>query len=287
MRAIEPLEQSPALSVVAPAFNEQESIEDFVVEMCQHLDALPLRSASSAVASVAAANVPAANAAVANAAVANAAVARPTYELICVDDGSSDQTFARLQELQRRFPRLRPIALDRNHGQSAALAAGVAVARGEIIALIDSDLQNDPADVGRLLGLLQSNADVDCYVGVRAKRQDTWLRRISSKIANRIGRWITGEYIKDGACGLKVSRAPFLKRVSFFRGAHRFLATLVRLEGGTVHEIDVHHRARAKGESKYGSGLGRTFVALRDAFGVRWLKDRKIRYRLKFTGREA
>jgi dolichol-phosphate mannosyltransferase len=285
MRAVEPLEHAPALSVVAPAFNEQESIEDFVVEMCQHLDALPLRGAL--VSNLSAISVAVANAVIANVAVANAALARDTYELICVDDGSSDQTFARLQELQRRFPRLRPIALDRNHGQSAALAAGVAVARGEIIALIDSDLQNDPADVGRLLALLYSNPDVDCYVGVRAKRQDTWLRRISSKIANRIGRWITGEYIKDAACGLKVSRAPFFKQVTFFRGAHRFLATLVRLEGGTVHEIDVNHRPRAKGESKYGSGLGRTFVALRDAFGVRWLKDRKIRYRLKLAGREA
>jgi dolichol-phosphate mannosyltransferase len=277
MCASEPLERPPALSVVAPAFNEQESIEDFVVEMCQHLDALPLRGASTGVAP----------AGVAPAGVASPALARTTYELICVDDGSSDQTFAHLQELQRRFPRLRPVALDCNHGQSAALAAGVAVARGEIIALIDADLQNDPADVGRLLALLQSNADVDCYVGVRAKRQDNWLRRISSRIANRIGRWITGEYVKDAACGLKVSRAPLLKQVTFFRGAHRFLATLVRLEGGTVREIDVNHRARAKGQSKYGSGLGRTFVALRDAFGVRWLKDRKIRYRLKLAGREA
>jgi glycosyltransferase involved in cell wall biosynthesis len=277
MSAIEPMEQAPALSVVAPAFNEQESIEDFVVEMCQHLDTLAAPGGSSV----------AANALVANAALANAAVAeRETYEVICVDDGSSDQTFARLLELQQRFPRLRPVALDRNHGQSAALAAGVSVARGEIIALIDSDLQNDPADVGRLFALLQSNTDVDCYVGVRAKRRDTWLRRVSSKIANSIGRWITGEHIKDAACGLKVSRATLLKRVTFFRGAHRFLATLVRLEGGTVHEIDVNHRPRAKGESKYGSGLGRTFIALRDAFGVRWLKDRKIRYKLESPGRE-
>ena len=249
----------PALSVIAPAFNEQESIEDFVVEMCQHLEAL---------ASVGTAG-------------------RVGYELICVDDGSSDQTFTRLLELQVRFPRLRPIALDRNHGQSAALAAGVAVAQGEIIALIDADMQNDPADVGRLFSMIQAQADLDCLVGVRAQRRDTWLRRISSKIANRIGRWITGEYIRDAACGLKVCRAPLLKQVTFFRGAHRFLATLVRLEGGTVHEIDVNHRPRAKGESKYGSGLGRTFVALRDAFGVRWLKDRKIRYRLKFAGRET
>jgi glycosyltransferase involved in cell wall biosynthesis len=246
----------PALSVVAPAFNEQESIEDFVTEMCQHLDALPAPGDG-----------------------------RDSYELICVDDGSTDQTNARLSQLRQRFPRLRPLTLDRNHGQSAALAAGVAVARGEIIALIDADLQNDPADVTRLFRLLQSDRSVDALVGVRAQRRDTWLRRISSKLANRIGQWITGEPIKDGACGLKVSRAEFLERVTFFRGAHRFLATLVRLEGGVVREIDVNHRPRAKGESKYGSGLGRTFIALRDAFGVRWLKDRKIRYKLQEAGR--
>jgi dolichol-phosphate mannosyltransferase len=257
--AASPVQPLPALSVVAPAYNEQESIEDFVVEMCQHLEAL----------------------------VTPGAAGRDSYELICVDDGSSDQTFERLLELQRRFPRLRAIALDRNHGQSAALAAGVAVAQGEIIALIDADLQNDPADVGRLFSMLQDQPAVDCLVGVRTRRRDTWLRRVSSKIANRIGRWITGEYIRDAACGLKVCRASLLKQVTFFRGAHRFLATLVRLEGGTVHEIDVNHRPRFKGESKYGSGLGRTFIALRDAFGVRWLKDRKIRYRLEEAGRET
>src|SRR3954468_15100395 len=137
-----PVEPLPALSVVAPAFNEQESIEDFVVEMSQHLEALA--SAGTA--------------------------GRGGYELICVDDGSSDQTFTRLLELQVRFPRLRPIALDRNHGQSAALAAGVAVAQGGVIALIDADLQNDPADVGRLFSMLQDQADLDCLVGVRAQR---------------------------------------------------------------------------------------------------------------------
>jgi len=254
---MERAESLPALSVVAPAYNEQESIEDFVMEMCQHLDVLP----------------PPAN------------TAGASYELICVDDGSTDQTFARLMALRQRFPQLRPLALDRNHGQSAALAAGVAVARGEIIALIDADQQNDPADVARLFEMLQADSGVDALVGVRARRRDTWLRRISSKVANRIGQWITGEQIKDGACGLKVSRAEFLKRVTFFRGAHRFLATLVRLEGGVVREINVNHRPRAKGESKYGSGLGRTFIALRDAFGVRWLKDRKIRYKLQEAGR--
>jgi glycosyltransferase involved in cell wall biosynthesis len=245
-------EAEPTVSVVAPAFNEQESIEDFVVEVCRNLDAC-----------------------------------QQPYELICVDDGSTDQTARLLGELQARFPRLRLAAFEHNQGQSAALAAGVALARGRYIALTDSDLQNDPADLVRLLGMLLLDGSVDCLVGVRALRRDSWLRRVSSRIANAVGRWITRAPVRDGACGLKVCRADLLQRVAFFRGAHRFLATLVTLEGGRVQEIEVNHRPRLKGESKYGNGLGRTFVALRDAFGVRWMMDRRIHYTLKTPGRNA
>jgi glycosyltransferase involved in cell wall biosynthesis len=240
----------PTLSVIAPAFNEQESIEDFVVEVCRNLDG-----------------------------------SNEAYELICVDDGSTDQTSRVLSELQQRFPRLRPAAFERNQGQSAALAAGVALASGRYIALTDADLQNDPADIVRMLRMLLEEASVDCVVGVRAQRRDTWLRRVSSKIANAIGRWITKAQVRDGACGLKVCRAELLKRVPFFRGAHRFIATLVMLEGGRVREVEVNHRPRLRGESKYGSGLGRTFIALRDALGVRWMMDRRINYTLRAPGR--
>lgn len=242
----------PTLSVVAPAFNEQESIADFVTEVCRRLDA----SGSS-------------------------------YELICVDDGSTDQTSSVLGELRQRFPCLRPAAFVRNQGQSAALAAGVALARGRYIALTDADLQNDPADIARMLQMLLEENAPDCVVGVRAQRRDTWLRRISSRIANAVGRWITKAPVRDGACGLKVCRAELLKRVPFFRGAHRFLATLVMLEGGLVRELEVNHRPRLRGESKYGSGLGRTFIALRDALGVRWMMDRKISYTLRAPGKET
>ena len=245
-------EAEPTVSIVAPAFNEQESIEDFVIEVCRTFDA-----------------------------------SQQPYELICVDDGSTDQTSRVLSGLQARFGRLRLAAFERNHGQSAALAAGVALARGRYIALTDSDLQNDPADIVRLLDMLLADTRVDCLVGVRAQRRDSWLRRISSKIANAVGRWITQAPVRDGACGLKVCRAELLKRVAFFRGAHRFLATLVALEGGRVQEIEVNHRPRLKGESKYGSGLGRTFVALRDALGVRWMMDRRLRYTLKTPERSA
>lgn len=242
----------PTLSVVAPAFNEQESIVDFVTEVCGSLD-----------------------------------VSNSSYELICVDDGSTDRTSSVLTELQRRFPQLRPVAFERNHGQSAALAAGVALARGRYIALTDADLQNDPADIARMLRVLLEEDALDCVVGVRALRRDSWLRRVSSKIANAVGRWITKASIRDAACGLKVCRAELLKRIPFFRGAHRFLATLVMLEGGRVRELEVNHRPRLRGESKYGSGLGRTFIALRDAMGVRWMMDRKISYTLRSPGKET
>lgn len=234
------------LSVVAPAYNEQESIGDFVAEMCEVLGATGA-----------------------------------PYELICVDDGSSDDTWQTLLGLRARFPTLRPAALEKNSGQSAALAAGVSIARGAFIGLIDADMQNDPADLAKMLQMLTERSDLDCFVGVRAERRDNWLRRISSRIANAVGEWITGEAIRDAGCAVKVCRAEVLKRVGFFRGAHRFLATLVKMEGGRVEELLVNHRPRQKGVSKYGSGLGRTFVALRDAFGVRWLMDRKIRYAIQ------
>jgi dolichol-phosphate mannosyltransferase len=234
---------SCALSVVAPAFNEEEGIEQFVAEVCGELDGFGC-----------------------------------TYELICVDDGSTDSTRARLSALCVRFPSLRPVKLDGHYGQSAALAGGIELARGEIIVLIDADLQNDPRDIARLVGVL--DAHCDCVVGVRVRRRDNWLRRLSSRVANWMSRRITREEFSDAGCGLKVCRAPLLKQVPMFRGAHRFFGPLIKQCGGHVKELQVNHRPRMRGQSKYGHGLGRTFTALRDALGVRWLGDRKLRYRV-------
>jgi dolichol-phosphate mannosyltransferase len=231
------------LSVVAPVFNEREGIARFVEETCQALDSL-----------------------------------QREYELLCVDDGSDDGTGPALRLLATRFSRLRPLALAGHQGQSAALAVGIVAARGSLIALIDADLQNDPADIGPMLLRLDDAASpCDCVVGVRRVRRDAWIRRVSSRIANWSARWIVAEAISDAGCGLKLFRADVLKRIPLFRGAHRFLATLVRMEGGRVAEIDVCHRARTWGVSKYGAGLGRIGTALIDAFGVRWLKARRLR----------
>ena len=237
-----PGEQAPlALSVVAPVFDEADGIEAFAEEVCAALAALAL-----------------------------------SHEVICVDDGSRDGTAGRLRELSRRFPALRAVGLGTHQGQSAALAAGMRLARGRVVVLMDADLQYDPADIGPLLSHLEGPPAWDCVVGVRAVRRDAWLRRVCSRGANWLAARITGDPVRDTGSGLKLCRSEVLGRVPFFRGAHRFLPTLVRLSGGKVLNRPVNHRPRRCGRSKYGSGLGRAFLTLRDALGVRWLKDRAI-----------
>ena len=234
----------PYLSLVAPVYNERECIEEFVREADAELKKLGR-----------------------------------SYEIVCVDDGSQDGSREILVGLKPRFPALRVVGLGRNGGQSAAFAAGVQFARGALIALMDADLQNDPADIPRLLAVLEGPERPDCVAGCRAARRDNWLRRLSSRIANRVRIWITHDPVRDTGCSLKLFRAEYLKRVKFYRGMHRFLTTLIRMEGGTVCEVDVHHRPRPKGTPKYGHGLGRTFTALRDAFAVRWMQSRCLRYK--------
>ena len=199
-------------------------------------------------------------------------------EIIVADDCSTDGTREVLVGLKTAFPALRIIRLLRNQGQSGAFEAGIKAARGAYIVLIDADLQNDPADIGKLIAALEGPGKPACAAGRRARRQDNIIRRISSKIANRVRIWITGDPIRDTGCSLKAFRAQHAKRMKLFRGTHRFFTTLVRMQGGTVVEVDVNHRPRAKGTPKYGHGLGRTFTALRDAFAVRWMQSRRLHY---------
>jgi dolichol-phosphate mannosyltransferase len=246
------MDQEVEISVVAPVFNEEACLIQFVEELHQTLES-----------------------------------SRRSFEVVCVDDGSDDATRTILVGLQARYPSVRPLALDGHHGQSAAIAAGVVEARGRYIALIDADMQNDPADIPRLVGLLERRRELDAVVGVRARRQDSGVRRLSSRVANRCSWWITGDKVSDAGCGLKLCRAAVLKRVTFFRGAHRFLPTLLRGEGATVLEAVVGHRERRSGSSKYGHGLARTFTALRDAFGVRWMSERRLRFQARGLGGES
>jgi len=204
-----------------------------------------------------------------------AKLGRP-WELVWVDDGSTDATLAVMRELAAADPRVRVVALDGNHGQSAALDAGFRRARGEVLATLDADLQNDPADLPRLLAGLDR---ADVVNGVRQGRRDGWVRRASSRVANGFRNWATGDAVTDVGCSLRVMRAEYVRRVKLFRGLHRFLPTLLRMEGARVTELPVSHRPRLHGRSKYGIG-NRLFAGLHDVFAVRWMQSRALRYRV-------
>jgi glycosyltransferase involved in cell wall biosynthesis len=198
-------------------------------------------------------------------------------EILFVDDGSRDASLARMQAIAEKDRRVRVLALDARHGQSAALAAGFRAARGEWIATLDADLQNDPADLPRLLAALDA-ADVAC--GVRVARQDAWLRRFSSRVANAFRNRVTGESLRDVGCSLRVMRARQLAGVRPFRGMHRFLPTLLRLEGARVIELPVAHRPRRHGRSKYGVA-DRLWVGVADCLAVRWMQRRRMDFRVR------
>jgi glycosyltransferase involved in cell wall biosynthesis len=201
-------------------------------------------------------------------------------EILYVDDGSRDASLARLRGIAARDPRVRIIALDGNHGQSAAFEAGFRRARGEVVATLDADGQNDPADLPRLLEHLDA---ADVVNGVRTGRHDSLVRRLSSRIANGFRNRLTHESVKDVGCSLRVMRREHLERVKLWRGMHRFLPTLLRLEGARIVEVPVSHRPRRHGSSKYGI-RNRLFVGFVDVFAVRWMQRRALRYRARELG---
>ena len=196
-------------------------------------------------------------------------------ELIFVDDGSRDGSLARLREIAAKDARVRVLALDRSHGQSAALDAGFRAVRGEVTVTLDADLQNDPADIPRLLAELDR---ADVVNGVRQGRRDSAVRLLSSRIANGVRNFVTHETVSDVGCSLRAMRTELLRRVKLFRGLHRFLPTLLRLEGARVVEIPVAHRPRRYGASKYGIG-NRLWVGIVDLAAVRWMQSRALHYR--------
>jgi glycosyltransferase involved in cell wall biosynthesis len=191
-------------------------------------------------------------------------LARP-YELILVDDGSDDRTFERLVGVQGRDPRVRVIRFTRNFGQTAAFAAGFAHARGAFIVTSDGDLQNDPADMPRMLALAR---DHDIVCGWRKDRKDALLtRHVPSVVANRLLALVTGLDLHDNGCSLKVFRAEVVTPLKLRPGMHRYLPALASRLGGRVVEVVVHHRPRRFGRSKY--GLARTFGVLADIVRLR------------------
>jgi len=195
------------------------------------------------------------------------------WELVLIDDGSRDGTADTIRALVHRDPRVVGVFLERNCGQSAALAAGAREARGRVIATLDADLQNDPADLPPLLAALE---DWDAVVGYRLRRRDSFVRRASSRIANAIRNWISRDDIRDTGCSLKVFRAAALHSIPWFDGMHRFLPTLLRYQGYRVLELPVSHHPRHAGRSKYGI-RNRAWRAFRDLLAVRWMRTRMIR----------
>lgn len=191
------------------------------------------------------------------------------WEAIWVDDGSRDASRERLRGLPAPH---RWLALAGPSGQSAALAAGIVSARGEWVATLDGDGQNDPADLPRLLVHARAGG-FDLVNGFRAHRQDTALRRSAGWIANRVRTLLTGRSVRDVGCSTRVARRDLLATLPVFDGYHRYLPTLLQARGGRVAELPVNHRPRANGRSKYGI-IGRLWRGLFDVFGVRWLLAR-------------
>jgi dolichol-phosphate mannosyltransferase len=193
-------------------------------------------------------------------------------EIIFVNDGSTDSGGAVLDSLAQKDGSIHVYSFKSNAGQSAALAEGIRQARGEVIITMDADLQNNPADIPKLL---RYYPEYDVVIGRRTRRKDTLVKRVSSYIANAVRNLITEEHIADTGCSLKVFKAEYVKRVKFYNGLHRFLPTLCRLEGASVKEVPVSHRRRMFGDTHYGT-KNRALVALIDAFAVRWMMKRRI-----------
>ena len=191
-----------------------------------------------------------------------------SYELVLVDDGSRDGTANLLRELARSDPHLRAVLFVRNQGQTAAMAAGFAHARGDLVVTMDGDLQNDPADIGRLLTELEKGYDIVC--GWRRNRKDRFATRLlPSKIANKIISWVTGVAIHDTGCSLKAYRSWVPRSLELYSDMHRFIAALAAGVGARVSEIPVRHHPRLRGKSKY--GLGRIFRVVADLIVIKML----------------
>lgn len=197
-----------------------------------------------------------------------------SVEIVFVDDGSTDTTLELLKRAQESDARLRIAHFRRNLGQTAAMAAGFRLAQGRAVVTLDGDLQNDPAEIPRLVGMLK---DWDCVCGIRVRRQDSWWKQVSSRIGNGFRNWVTGDNILDTGCTLKAFRRECLERLELYRGMHRFLPTLLKMRGYRVTQVPVSHHPRLHGKTKYGT-WGRLVKGLADVWAVRWMKKNRLDY---------
>lgn len=200
-----------------------------------------------------------------------------TYEMIFVDDGSQDHSRRLLKEMALQYPQIRILGFRKNCGETAAGAAGIKEARGRIVITIDADLQNDPKDIPRMLDYLK---EYDMVTGWRQKREDSWIKRITSKIANRIRNSLSGEEIQDSGCTFRAYKRECLQDIKLYKGMHRFIPTLVKMEGYRVIEIPIAHHPRKFGVSKY-TTWNRMWRAFVDLLAVKWMKSRHIHYEIE------
>jgi dolichol-phosphate mannosyltransferase len=198
----------------------------------------------------------------------------PAFEVIVVDDGSKDATAQRLAELMTHYSWLRMLQHDKSYGQSAAIRSGVLAARGQVIATLDGDGQNNPAFIPQMYATWQSaTTPIGLVAGQRTNRKDGWRKTLQSRIANGVRQWILKDSTTDSGCGLKLFPRHVYLRLPFFAAVHRFLPALVLREGYTVQFVAVEDRPRFKGVSNYGL-LDRLGVGILDLFGVWWLRKR-------------
>ncbi|MBB6729949.1 glycosyltransferase family 2 protein [Cohnella zeiphila] len=199
------------------------------------------------------------------------------YEIVLIDDGSTDGSAPRMDAIAAADARVKAYHFERNCGQTSAIWAGLRKADGRYVALIDADLQTDPADIFTLMPYMR---EYDLANGMRTERRDTWLKRVSSRIANGFRNWVTQDRIRDTGCPMKLMKKEVANSFYLYEGFHRFLPTLARMNGFRVIEVPVRHRPREYGSSKYGM-FNRLFVSLMDAFVIGWLRRRVIRYRIR------
>jgi glycosyltransferase involved in cell wall biosynthesis len=238
-----PVDTPLDLSIVVPVYNEEENLPLLWPEIGEVLEPTGLR-----------------------------------YEVIFVDDGSRDRSAEIIREFRARDRRVRLVRLKANAGETAATDAGLKIVRGRHVVVMDADLQNDPHDIP---GMLERLDQWDAVTGWRVNRAagDSWVRRLSSRIANRVRNRLSGETIQDSGCTFRAFRRECLHDLVLYKGFHRFIPTLLKMRGFRVLEVPVNHRPRRFGESKYGIG-NRAFRAFVDLLVVRWMKDRVLRYEI-------
>ncbi|MDD8042544.1 MAG: glycosyltransferase family 2 protein [Verrucomicrobiota bacterium] len=231
-------DQGIYLSIIAPAYNESECLPSLVESLMENLK--PLK--------------------------------RP-FEIILVNDGSSDDTEAVIRSLSKTYPEVRGINHNNNYGQSAAIASGLRAAQGGIIATTDADMQNPPLEIPRLLAHLTPGVDAVC--GVRTHRRDILIRRLASSIGNGFRNIVTGVPVQDAGCGLRVFYRGLTTELPVFNGLHRFLSTVLKLQGFSLKEVPISHNPRIAGHSKYGIN-NRLWRGLADCIAMRWYAKRVI-----------